>query len=123
MKSNRSFGVLFFIVLFCFAIFPVVEKKTPNIYLLILSLLFLILGLYNSKILTPLKKIWIKFGNFLGIVISPIVMFIIYFFMVFTTKIFLRIFNKDILSLKITKKNNTYWIDRKNNIVDMNKQF
>tara|TARA_B110000046_G_C12867009_1_gene344352 strand:+ start:103 stop:489 length:387 start_codon:yes stop_codon:yes gene_type:complete len=107
--SNRSFGIVFFFVFLIIGIFPIKNAENINYLLIAISLIFLFLGIINSKFLTPLNKIWFKFGIILGNVISPIIMGLIFFMVVTPTSFALKIFRKDILNLK---KNNdkTYWI-------------
>ena len=107
--SNRSFGIVFFFVFLIIGIFPIKNAENINYLLIAISLIFLFLGIINSKFLTPLNKIWFKFGIILGHVISPIIMGLIFFMVVTPTSFALKIFRKDILNLK---KNNdkTYWI-------------
>ena len=122
-SSNKSFGILFFIVFLGFGLWPITYEDKPNIYLLIISIIFLILGLINSKLLSPLNSIWIKFGELLGKIIAPIVMAIIYFIILTPISLIVRLFGKDLLGLKFTKQIKTYWINRKKEIGSMKKQF
>ena len=119
--SNKSFGIVFFIVFLIIAFWPMLNGNEINYWLLAISIVFLILGLINSKILTPLNKIWFKFGILLGNVIAPIVMGIIFFLIVTPTSIIMKILGKDLLNLKKTK-NQTYW-NKKVNASSMKKQF
>jgi large-conductance mechanosensitive channel len=89
---------------------------------LIIAIIFLILGILNSKILTPLNKIWIKFGLFLGSIISPIIMSIIFFFVITPISFVMKVLGKDILNLK-RNNNNTYWIDKSGPKSKMKNQF
>ena len=126
MKSknqNRSFGLLFFVVFLALALWPLIKNEILNLYLLSISLIFLLLGLLNSKLLSPLNKLWIKFGEILGLVIAPIVMAIVYFTILTPVSLVVRLFGKDLLGLKFFKKNKTYWIKRKKDLGSMNKQF
>ncbi len=122
MSSNRSFGILFFIVFLIVGLWPLKNGGDPSQLFLIISGIFLILGLLNSKILTPLNKIWVKFGELLGKIIAPLVMAIIYFIILTPISLFLRIIGKDLLNLKLNK-NNSYWKKRDKNIGTMDKQF
>ena len=79
LSSNRSFGIVFFIVFLLIALYPLTYSQDIRIWSVIISIIFLVLGLFNSKILTPLNKLWFKFGIFLGKIISPIIMGIIFF--------------------------------------------
>ena len=121
--SNTSFGLLFFIVFLIIGLWPLKNGDNLNIYFIAISITFLILGLINSKLLSPLNKIWIKLGEVLGIIISPIVMFLVYFIVLTPVSLIVRLFGKDLLGLKFFKKNDTYWIKRKSNLGSMNNQF
>ena len=101
--SNRSFGIIFSIFLLIVGLWPLMSSNSPRLWALIVALIFLILGLLNSKLLSPLNKLWIKFGEFLGKIISPIVMGIVYFFVVTPIGIFMRLIKKDLLKLKFSK--------------------
>ena len=120
--SNRSFGIVFFIVFLIIAIYPFLNQGELRLWSLIVSIIFLILGLLNSKILTPLNKLWVKFGELLGKIIAPLVMAIIYFIILTPISLFLRIIGKDLLNLKLNK-DNSYWKKRDKNIGTMDKQF
>ena len=80
------------------------------------------MGLINSQILTPLNKLWFKFGIFLGKIISPLIMGIIFFLVVTPIGLLMRMLGKDILSLKYSK-NQSYWIDNNNPKSKMKNQF
>ena len=120
--SNRSFGIVFFVVFLLIGIYPLINNSEIRLWSLILSLIFLILGLLNSRILNPLNKIWFRFGLFLGKIISPVVMCIVYFLVVTPTSILLKLMRKDVLNLKYNNKN-SYWIKKEKNIGTMKDQF
>ena len=122
ISSNRNFGIVFFVVFLVVAIYPLINSNEIRIWSLILSLLFLILGLINSKILTPLNKLWFKFGIFLGKIISPLVMGIIFFFVVTPIGFIMRLLSKDILNLKYNNEN-SYWIKKTGPKSKMKNQF
>ena len=120
--SNRSFGLLFFFVFLIIACWPILNSEPIRLWALIISLVFLILGLLNFKILVPLNKVWVKFGEFLGKIIAPIVMFLIFFTILTPIAILLKLLGKDLLKIKKNKLIESYWINRKN-ITSMNRQF
>ena len=122
-SSNRSFGLLFFLVFLIVGLWPLKNSLDPNLYLISISAVFLILGLTNSKILSPLNKLWIKFGEILGTVIAPLVMALVYFIVLTPISLIVRIFGKDLLGLKFLKKKDSYWIRRKSKRFSMKKQF
>ena len=123
LGSNRSFGIVFFIVFVLIAIYPLINQGEVRIWSLIISFLFLFLGLVNSKILTPLNKLWFRFGLFLGKIISPIIMGVIFFLVVTPIGLLMRFFGKDVLNLKLNKKKSSYWIEKDGPKSKMKNQF
>ena len=120
--SNKNFGIVFFIVFLLIAVWPLIDGQSLRVWSLIVSLIFLVLGLLNSKLLNPLNLAWVKFGKILGKVVAPIVMGVIYFIIITPIGLFLRLTGKDLLQTKFSK-NNSYWIKREKNIGPMKKQF
>ena len=120
--SNKSFGVVFFLVFLLISLYPLINDGNIRIWSFVISIIFLILGVSNSKILSPLNKIWFKFGLLLGKIISPVVMGIIFFIVVTPTGLILRLFQKDVLNLKFNN-NNTYWIEKSGPKSKMKNQF
>ena len=122
ISSNRSFGIVFFVVFLIIALFPLINDGNIRLWSLFVSLAFLVLGLLNSKFLSPLNKIWFKFGLFLGKIISPIVMGLIFFIVVTPIGILMRILKKDLLNLKMNN-NKSYWIEKREPKSKMKNQF
>ena len=120
--SNRSFGLVFFVVFLLISIYPFLKDGNIRIWSLIISFIFLVLGLLNSNLLSPLNKLWFKFGLFLGKIISPIIMGIIFFLVVTPIAVIMRLLKKDLLNLKF-EENNTYWIDKSGPKSKMKNQF
>ena len=121
--NNRSFGILFFIVFLIIGLYPIYNDESPNKFFLILSLPFLILGLLNSKILTPFNRAWIKLGEILGLIIAPVIMALVYFIVLTPVSLIVRLFGKDLLGLKFLKKKDSYWTRRNKKRLSMKKQF
>ena len=113
IPSNRNFGIVFSIVFLIIALWPVLNQNEIRIWSLVISLIFLVLGFIDSKLLSPLNKIWFKFGLLLGSVIAPVVMGIVFFFVVTPTGLIMRALGKDLLKLKKNKEG-TYWLDKDN---------
>ena len=123
ISSNRNFGLFFFVVFLIVGIWPLTSGESIRIWFINISAIFLILGLMNSKLLTPLNKLWLKLGIILGIVIAPIAMGVVFFLVVTPIGLVMRLLGKDLINKKYDKKIKTYWIDRDKNIGSMKKQF
>ena len=122
VSSNRSFGIVFFVVFLLIALYPLTYNGEIRIWSSIISLIFLFLGLLNSKILAPLNKLWFKFGLLLGKIISPFIMGIIFFLVVTPIGFLMRLLGKDLLNLKYNK-NRSYWIEKNGPKSKMKNQF
>ncbi len=120
-SNNRSFGILFCIVFLLIAIWPLISSSSVRYWALVLSVTFLILGIINSKLLSPLKVYWIKLGEILGKVIAPLVMSLVFFIILTPIGLILRLFGKDLLKLKKNKKS-SYWLSR-GDLKSMDRQF
>jgi len=121
-SSNRSFGVVFFVFFLIISLFPLLNDNDIRYWSLILSIIFLVLGLLNSNLLTPLNNLWFKFGILLGKVISPFIMGTIFFIIVTPIGIIMKILKKDLLNLKFNNKK-TYWIEKNGPKSKMKNQF
>ena len=122
ISSNRSFGIVFFIIFLLISVYPLLYNENIRIWSLIISIIFLFLGIMNSRILTPFNHIWFKFGLFLGRFISPLIMGLIFFFVVTPIGLLMRVFKKDLLNLRFDN-NDTYWINKQEPKSKMKDQF
>ena len=122
-ENNKGFGLLFFIVFLLIGLWPLIKGESPRILFFPIALVFLILGLMNAKILSPLNRLWIKFGESLGKIIAPVVMAFIYFIILTPSSFLVRITGKDLLKIRFSNKIKTYWIKRIKDLGPMKKQF
>ena len=110
INSNKSFGLVFFVIFLIVSLYPLLNQESIRVWSLIISFIFLFLGILNSILLSPLNYIWFKFGLFLGKFISPLVMGIVYFIVVFPTFLLIKLFKKNYLNLKYDNSKESYWI-------------
>ena len=122
ISSNRSFGIVFFIVFLVIAFYPFTYGGELRVWSATIASIFLILGLLNSKILTPLNRLWFKFGIFLGKMVSPIIMGIIFFLVVTPIGLIMKLLGKDLLNLK-HNNHTSYWIEKNGPKSKMKNQF
>ena len=120
--SNKSFGIVFFVFFLIIGLYPLINEGNIRIWSIVISIIFLILGLINSQVLTPLNILWFKFGMLLGRFVSPIVMGLVFFLVVTPTGLIMKLFNKDLLKLR-KNKNSSYWIKRPETKSQMKNQF
>ena len=120
-KNNITFGILFFIFFLIIGLFPLVSVGVIRIWSVVLSLIFLIITIIRPNLFTFLNRSWIQFGIFLGKVISPIVMGLVFFFVVTPIGVLVRILKKDVMGLK--RGASSYWINREDKLQSMKKQF
>ena len=123
MPSNRSFGIVFFVVFVIVSLYPLIYDQNIRIWSLVVSFIFLFLGIINSILLIPLNSLWFKLGLFLGKYIAPIIMGIVYFAIVFPTFLSLKFFKKNYLNIKYERNKNSYWLSTKDKNTTMKDQF
>jgi hypothetical protein len=120
-KDNITFGILFFIFFLIIGLYPLKSGGVIRIWSIILSLIFFIITIIRPNLFTYLNRLWIKFGIILGKIISPIVMGLVFFFVVTPIGILVRVLKKDVMGLK--RGAPSYWINREDKIQSMKKQF
>ena len=121
--SNRNFGLVFFFVFLIVGLLPLLKEEPFRIWSIVIAITFLIFGIMNSKLLTPLNKLWFKFGLFLGSIVSPIVMGIVFFLVITPTGFVMKIMGKDLLNKKKDNDKKSYWINRSKTKSTMKQQF
>jgi len=123
ISSNKSFGIVFFAVFFLISFWSFRgDFDQIKIFPLIISIIFLLLGLINSKFLSPLNKLWVKFGLLLGSIIAPIIMMFIFFLVLTPISFIMKMLGKDLMGIKYND-NKSYWINRNKTVGTMKKQF
>jgi hypothetical protein len=123
ISTNRSFGITFSVVFLIIGFWPLLNNESIRIWSIVISLVFLFLGLLNSKLLLPFNKIWFKFGILLGSIVSPIAMSIVFFIVVTPIGIIMRLLKKDILNRKFDNNAKSYWIPRDKPSGSLKNQF
>tara|TARA_B110000438_G_C15661726_1_gene584198 strand:- start:440 stop:835 length:396 start_codon:yes stop_codon:yes gene_type:complete len=123
MSSNRSFGLVFFFVFMIIGMWPLKHSGDLRIYFVVLSLFFLVLGLLNSRLLSPLNLLWFKLGTLIGSVMAPIVMGLVFFLVVTPTGLIMKLLGKKVLNNTFDKNKKSYWIKRNKQTTSMKKQF
>ena len=123
INSNRSFGIVFFFVFLIISLWPLLNGNPLRVWSIFVAIIFLILGLINSNFLTPLNKLWFKFGKLLGFIVAPIVMGVIFFLIITPTGFIMKMLGKDLLNKKYNNKIKSYWINREKSKSTMKQQF
>ena len=123
ISSNRSFGIVFFFVFLIISLWPLINENPLRVWSIYVAIIFLILGLMNSKFLAPLNILWFKFGELLGSMVAPIVMGIVFFVVITPIGLFMKMIGKDLLNDKYNNKNKSYWINREKSKGTMKQQF
>ncbi len=123
ISSEKSFGIIFSIFFFILSIYPLFIQKNFNYIFFIISIIFILASFFYSSVLKYPNFLWFKFGEFIGKVISPLVMLLIYLIVFFPIGLLYKLLNKDLLGLKIDKNKHSYWSDKKNIKTSMRNQF
>jgi hypothetical protein len=120
-KNNVNFGILFFVFFLIIGLYPLKSDGVIRVWSVVLSSVFLIITIIRPNLFTFLNRLWIKFGILLGKIVSPLVMGLVFFFVVTPIGILVRILKKDVMGLK--RGATSYWISREDKVQSMKKQF
>ena len=123
ISSEKTFGVVFSIVLLIVALYPLINSEGLHIWALVVSIIFFLLAFLAPNILVLPNKLWFKFGLLIGSIVAPIVITLVYFVTVVPTGLIMRLLGKDLLKQKLDKNAKSYWIERKQPMGSMKNQF
>tara|TARA_B100001245_G_C22779937_1_gene376686 strand:+ start:431 stop:835 length:405 start_codon:yes stop_codon:yes gene_type:complete len=123
ISSERSFGIVFCAFFIILGLYPLLKGQDIRLWAIIIAFIFLFLGIFIPQLLFIPNKLWFKIGIFLGSIVSPIIMGLIFFLTVTPIGIIMRILGKDILNQEIKKSVKSYWIKRREKVRTMKKQF
>ncbi|MBL8329211.1 MAG: hypothetical protein JNJ71_10195 [Rubrivivax sp.] len=110
--SDRSFGIVFFVVFLIIGLWPLMKHGTVRWWSLAIAAAFLVIALVYPKVLAPLNRLWMKFGLLLAAIISPIFLGILFFLVFMPMGLVIRLFGKDPMRLKLDPNAKSYWIPR-----------
>jgi predicted membrane metal-binding protein len=112
-STDRAFGFVFAIVFLLIALFPLFSGQSIWWTAIIISFAFGLTGLAAPKVLSPLNRLWTRFGLLLHKITSPIILGIMFFLVITPMGIIMRVLRKnDPLKMTIDHQCRTYWIER-----------
>ena len=120
-NNNVTFGFFFFIFFLIIGFYPLIFDREIRIWSLILSLFILSITIIKPNLFTLINKLWFQFGILLAKIVSPIILSVIFFFIVVPTGMIYKILKKDTMNSK--KRLPSYWINRNDQVQSMKKQF
>ena len=121
--SDKGFGYVFSIIFLLIGSYPLLHGEVFKLWFMVLAFVFMMIALLKPSLFKWPNYLWFRFGILLGKVVSPVVMALIFFLVIFPTGLALRLFKKDILGLKIDKNKKTYWVHRDQPMQSMKNQF
>ena len=111
-SSNRSFGIVFAVVFAIIGLFPLIGGSSVRWWSLIVAGVFLALAFSVPKLLSPLNRLWMRFGLLLHRIVNPLVMALLFFLVVTPIALLMRLFGKRPLHLETEPDAESYWIPR-----------
>ena len=110
--SSRSFGLLLAAVLLIIAALSYWAHGHAYVFWGSAGTLLLVLALAIPRVLAPLKRLWLKLGKLLHVIVSPVILTAVYFLVFIPIGAIIRLFGKDLLALKHDPAAASYWIAR-----------
>ena len=122
-STEKSFGYVFSFIFFLVSLYLFFTSRDLYIWAIIISLIFLMVALFYPKLLNIPNELWFKFGIFLGSIIAPIIMMLVFFIVVTPTGVIMRFLGKDLLKQKLDNSVESYWEKREQKVGSMKNQF
>lgn len=110
--SNRSFGIFFSSILFIACLLSFVKQSNFTFFIFSIATISLVITLIKPIFFLPLKRFWLKLGSVIQSIMTPLILGIIFYLVIFPTALLMRLFGKRPLSLKACAKQHSYWIER-----------
>jgi hypothetical protein len=113
LPTNRNFGFFFalvFAALSAHASFYGLGSIRTNSWLLA-SITVVLVAVFAPSLLLPFNKIWMKLGELMGRLVSPVVLGLIFFSLITPISLVTRLIGRDELRLKRHARK-SYWIAR-----------
>jgi len=120
---SRNFGVLFSFIIFFIFLQNFYVNKFFNYYILSISIALFFLSFVKPSWLNPFSFLWNRIGEILGAIITPIIITSVFFLLFIPLGFILKIFGVNLLSVKIKKSKESYWVGRKIEPTSMKRQF
>ena len=122
-STERNFGLVFATVFIIISLYPLWFGKNIHLWACIIAFIFFFFAIFLPKTLIVPNKLWFKLGSFLGAIVSPVIMGLIFFLTVAPTGMIMRLLGKDILKQNIDKRIDSYWIKKIKTVSSMKNQF
>lgn len=111
-SSDRFFGLTFFVVFLIIALLPLLSRGAVRPVALGIALAFLAVSLAAPAWLAPLNRLWLKIGELLHRITSPIILGVMFFGVITPIGFLMRLAGKDLLRMKFDSHCTSYWIRR-----------
>jgi len=123
-KDLRNFALIWTFIFTVISVFPLIKGEGElRLWAIIVAAAFLIIGLFIPNILKYFYIYWVKFGEIMGNIVSKVILTLLFFIVFFPVGLVFRLMGKDLLSKKLDKNTNSYWINREIQPGSMENQF
>ena len=119
----KVFALIWAGIFMVVGLLPLLKDDEIRIWAVVISLLFGAISIIKPELLTRFYHLWIKVGEFIGGIVSKVMMFILYFGLFTPVSFALKLLGKDLLDKKIDKSQKSYWIERETQPQSMKHQF
>jgi hypothetical protein len=112
LPSNRSFGWTFTAIFVAAGLYGVWNGGAALPWLLPLALATALITITRASWLTPLNRAWMRLGELMGRVVSPLVLGIIFYGVFTPVGVVMRLFGRDAMCRTFEARSPTYWVKR-----------
>jgi hypothetical protein len=120
LGPNRSFGLLLGAVCAVAGILAYRAGRGSDIAWALAAIVLVAIAVVVPGALAPVRRGWLRIGHWLGAVINPIVLGLVYAVVFIPFGVLMRLFRRDPMARRFDPAATSYWIERKpaSNIAD-----
>ena len=109
-KELRKFGLVMTVPLALIAGYLWWKGGGAYPYVLGAAAFFLLNGLLVPQLLRPIEKVWMKFAEIMGAIMTRIILTLAFYLVITPFGLLLRLMRKDLLDLRFNQQRESYWI-------------
>jgi uncharacterized protein involved in cysteine biosynthesis len=122
-KELRTFLFIWVGIFAVVALLPLIGGGEIRYWSVAIAMVAGAIAFIKPSIAEGFYKIWIKIGDFIGGIVSKVLLFVLFYFLFTPIAFILKLLGKDLLRKKVDRSQTSYWIERENQPQSMKNQF
>ncbi len=122
-KELRTFLLIWVGIFTVVALLPLLGGGEIRYWSVAVAILAGAVALIKPSLAEEFYKLWIKVGDFIGGIVSKVILFVLFYLIFTPIALMLKLLGKDLLRKKVDRSQTSYWIERDTQPQSMKNQF